>query len=147
VALAVSVSETARFASCSAFEARPKRADLQVRVDADHRDIDAVVAAGHLVMVDLGREPEQRARAPVLGECVLHLLDVGVRPLEEDVEEDLERRLPKLPLRGADVLRARAEVEQRVGMDVVDANVSLREVARLLGVGRVFGGRGRPGSR
>ena len=57
---------------------------------------------------------------------------VGLRALHDHVEQDLERRGAELALLRPDVGAARLEVEDRVGMDVVDADASLLEVPRLL---------------
>ena len=92
-----------------------------------------VVAADVLVVVDLVCKVEQGAGPAVDSEQLAHPLDVLVRALEDHVEHDLERRLLKLSLPGADVLGTRTEVEQRVGVHVMDADAALLEEARLFG--------------
>ena len=57
---------------------------------------------------------------------------VVLRALHDHVEQDLERGLAELALLRPDVHPARPEVEKRVGMNMVDADASLLEVAPLL---------------
>src|SRR5262245_553708 len=107
--------------------ARQQDRDLDVRVDADYRDVyGRQLGRGRLDRL-IGDALERLRCLPVIRTRIAEFdrkpLDLLVGSGDQHVKEPLEPGLPKLGLLPVGVLRPTGtEVEDRVGMDVVDAH-------------------------
>ena len=106
--------------------ARQQDRDLDVRVYADHRDVHGRQSGCGRFDCFVGDELERLRHLPVVRNRIAEIdrepLDLFVGSGDQHVKEPLEMGLPKLGLLPVGVLGpAGPEVEDRVGMNVVDA--------------------------